>query len=175
MSGGLLENCLIASNSLTATYPIESARGGGVFNGGGRVVNCTVVKNKATGDGGGIYNDGGFVTNSVFWSNRSRYFYDSNGVPNDVDGTTTNAIFYSCASNLVAGVQSNVTAYPKFKNVEQDNFRLDFGSPCVNSGYTFDWMETAKDLDGQPRIRQRVVEMGAYELAPALGTVLMIQ
>lgn len=36
-------------------------------------------------------------------------------------------------------------------------------SPCYNAGTNLAWMITAVDLDGNPRIADGTVDMGAYE------------
>lgn len=52
---------------------------------------------------------------------------------------------------------------------EDNNYRLWAGSPCIDTGINDDWMWSATDLDGSPRILDGVasltVDMGAYEYA----------
>jgi len=60
-------------------------------------------------------------------------------------------------TNILLG---NTTNNPMFildgigygTNLVPGNYRLQAGSPCVNSGTNLDWMDTATDLDGLPRI-----------------------
>ena len=51
--------------------------------------------------------------------------------------------------------------------------RLGRGSPCINAGRYPTWMDDALDVAGQPRILNRVVDIGAYE-NPLPGGTLMI-
>jgi len=51
-------------------------------------------------------------------------------------------------------------------------------SPCINTGVNGGWTTTyAYDLDGNPRILDTTVDMGAYEYAivPPFGALLMLK
>ena len=58
----------------------------------------------------------------------------------------------------------NLGANPRFVDTNAANYRLQANSPCVNTGTNADWMDTAFDLDGKPRIRYGRVDMGCYEV-----------
>jgi len=70
----------------------------------------------------------------------------------------------SCSPGLSGN--NNITADPLF--VSSSDFRLQAGSPCINKGINFFWMSDpgdlgSKDLAGNPRIVNGVVDMGAFE------------
>jgi hypothetical protein len=47
-------------------------------------------------------------------------------------------------------------------------------SPCVNTGSNQDWMTNAVDLEGNARILNNIVDMGAYETLLWQGTIYRI-
>ncbi len=164
---GRMENCLVFSNA-TTTPNHSSATGGGIHMDGGSVVNCTIAYNSSPTNGGGIYRAGGAVTNCIIYLNTK------NGAPNDYYGATS-AVWYSCAPELIGGAQSNITADPLFKNGASGDFRLSASSPCRNTGWLYDGAAADLDLDRGPRVRQGTIEMGAYELLPPAGTLLIVR
>lgn len=137
---------------------------GGTF--GSALVNCTVTSNSATGGTGGIGGNAGsphFATNCIVWGN----------VPLNVV-TNGGTFAYSCAPELTTGA-GNLTNDPKFVNAAAGNCRLQTNSPCLNAGVNQDWMAGAMDLDGNPRIRQGAVDMGAYEAMFSRGMIISVQ
>ncbi|OGV41530.1 MAG: hypothetical protein A2X46_02515 [Lentisphaerae bacterium GWF2_57_35] len=134
-----MENCLIYSNS--ALY------GGGMFR--STNVNCTLVENSAT-FGGGAYE--GRLINSIAVSNRA-----ATSGPNYYSSDVS----YSCAAPLAAGL-GNLNADPRFIDSVHANYRLQISSPCIDTGQNA-WVQSAQDLDGQPRIWTNRVDLGAYE------------
>ena len=72
---------------------------------------------------------------------------------------------------------NSISADPLFRLPGAGNFRLLFGSPCIDAGTNQLWMAkgepTAFDLDGNPRISGKAVDIGAYEVftAPSLMMV----
>ncbi len=89
----------------------------------------------------------------------------------DVFGNTLNYAGYT-----ITPVNS-ISADPLFRLPGAGNFRLLFGSPCIDAGTNQLWMAkgepTAFDLDGNPRISGKAVDIGAYEVftAPSLMMV----
>ena len=60
---------------------------------------------------------------------------------------------YSCTTPQHSGT-GNVDGDPQYIGRETNNYRLAFGSPCINSGTNLPWMTGAKDLDGNDRTRE---------------------
>ena len=61
------------------------------------------------------------------------------------------------------------TEDPGFVDAAHGDYRLAMGSPCINAGdNAFVW--TSSDLDGNPRIVRRTVDIGCYEFQPTNDT-----
>ena len=154
--GAALNNCLVVGNQ-ALEWPVDpGAPGGGALN--CALVNCTVVDNVAP-SGGGTY--GGSASNSIVYGNTA-----TNG-PNHA----STAFFNSCTTPDPGGT-GNVTNDPLFVDPGAGDFRLAAGSPCVDAGDNAG-LAGAADLDGNPRIVNAFVDMGAYEYQAEGGTVLI--
>ncbi|MDQ6479291.1 right-handed parallel beta-helix repeat-containing protein [Dyadobacter sp. LHD-138] len=158
ISGGspTLTNCLISNNTAN--------NGGGILisNASVTLTNCTIVGNTATGQGGGICNYSSLsskLRNSIVYGNNIENFNNA-----------TLAIQYSLVQGENSTNNHNIagTTDPLF--VGAGNYRLQPCSPLVNKGYNFfasgqipDLTGITTDLDSKPRIRENLVDMGAYE------------
>ena len=156
-----LYNCLINGN--TAQY------GGGKYN--GRAYNCTFAKNNATYNGGG--NAYGYNYNSIFWGNTSSsgnsqyyggsYFYCAfQGIP-----PTGTSLIELSVNNF--GNDEGIN-YVRFEDPENNDFHLQYGSDCINIGYNNYASDNGItiDLDGNDRIFDTIVDLGAYEMTFSL-------
>jgi PKD repeat protein len=161
--GGRVENSLICGN-----YSVATTCGGGAYMAGGSMINCTVAGNTAAGNGGGVYQAAGGVvmTNCIIYGNT--------GAPTNDYAGPVSLVWYSCAPELTAGVQGNVTANPNFRNATGSDYHLRSGSPCINKGIMLPGMTTQIDLDANPRVVGGKVDMGAYEVT-FQGSVIMIR
>ena len=186
--GGTLRNCVIRGNANNGSY----SSGGGVY--GGTLRNCLVVGNtakSANSHGGGVYagtvesctvcdnsgDDGGGIHSATTVSNTISYF-NTNNVSAAATNIVGGAVGYCCAPELIAGTNGNLNANPLFVNRGGGDYRLDSDSPCVNKGLNLDWMTNSwpYDLANGPRIRNNLVDMGAYETRiPPRGTVFTVR
>jgi hypothetical protein len=164
IAGGIVSNCLVVGNGQTGV----SGGGGGAYNstlfncliinnsvgaevtGGGGALscvlnNCTLSGNASFAGGGGA--DSCTLNNSISWSN------------SPADATCTYS--YSCGES--ASGTGCITNNPLF--VSTSDFRLQAESPCRDVGNNSAWvgLGVSKDLDGLARIRNGVVDIGAYE------------
>ncbi|MFH0908501.1 MAG: choice-of-anchor Q domain-containing protein [bacterium] len=139
--GSILYNCLVVDNS-------SDQVGGGVY--GGKLFDCTVVRNSADGFVGGVIDGEQF--------NCIVYYNTAPSGPNYDGGTFTN----SCTTPDPGGA-GNITNAPSFVDLTSTNLRLRANSPCIDAGRNEAWMTGASDLDGNPRIFNGRVDMGAYE------------
>jgi len=171
----IVTNCTFSRNS-------SSRYGGGMSNGGGRpvITNCIFSGNSAS-VGGGIYNWNNSrptVTNCILWDNTATSggseIYNDLRYPN-----TTSVISYcdiagcfpsgSWDTSLGSDGGGNIDADPLFADADDDNLRLQAGSPCIDAGDN-SVVTGATDLDGRPRIIDgdgngtATVDMGAYEM-----------
>jgi hypothetical protein len=155
LENGRAYNCLIRGNRATHN-------GGGAFSWqNGLLANCTVVSNTAANSGGGTYfNLSGTNLNTIV------YFNTTNGVAHNY---TTNAggVFLSSCTTPAASGTGNISGNPLFVNLAAGDYRLQTGSPCINTGTNQSWMSTATDLAGLPRVLDTYADMGAYEYVGA--------
>ncbi len=143
-----LNNCTLTGN--------WADLGGGAYL--STLSNCTVTGNLALGDdgsGGGAY--WSTLNNCIVYYNRSdNSFVDdanySNGVLN-----------YSCTTPDPGNGVGNITTAPLFVGTNGwSNLRLQSNSPCINAGNNA-YVTSVTDLDGNPRIVNGTVDMGAFE------------
>lgn len=140
-------NCLICNNS--------GYYGAGIWcDSNMKILNCTIVGNWGF-DSGGVDGSGGQVINSIVWSN----------IPNQIAGNQT--VRYSDVQGSWTG-EGNIDADPLFVYpvpLSLDGIRrLLPGSPCIDAGTnSTNPPLPSTDLDGNPRIINGTVDMGAYE------------
>ena len=174
-----LSSCVLTGNS-------AGGKGGGICdasNRGSSLVNCTLAHNSVTSRGGGIcYNSfpagERVLTSCILWYNSdslgatSEYsqIYNAVGpfiVPVrycDVQGWT--------GTMGGSGTMGTIGDEPLFVDsdgadniagTEDDNFRLQEGSKCIDAGDNSAVEEGATDLAGAARIIHGIVDIGAYE------------
>lgn len=213
--GGMLNNDGSSPTVIGSLFNRNSAggNGGGMANGSRIsspiITNCTFSENAAVNVGGGIWNwdfggaNNPIVTNSILWGNTPDQIYDS--------GSSYTTVDYSNVQGGWVGT-NNINADPLFVDpdgadnipgTEDDNLRLQPGSPCIDAadntavppdsadldgdGDTTE--RTPFDLDGNPRFVDdpntvdtgvpdppdypEVVDMGAYEFQIPVILVLI--
>ncbi len=159
----LVHDCLIAGNRHTLGNNTLN-EGAGVTISSGTLRNCTVTANTAVNQPtAGIFRSGGSVINCVIFGNTTDLASGLNPQVNTTTGFT-----YSCAPELTAGT-GNTILDPSFLNPAGGNYRLAAASPCLNAGSNTGVSST--DLDGNARIAQTTVDMGAYEKDTAIGAI----
>jgi hypothetical protein len=154
---GKLVNCLIVNNSA----PNASIGGGGVHCDWGDeathsilVIGCTIANNTALNNGGVSYVIvGGEFRNCIIWGNIDQF----GGISN-YDGNT----YVNCCTDPLPAGAGNISSDPMFVNPTSTNFRLSTGSPCIDTGDN-SYNSQPLDLDGNPRISNINIDMGAYE------------
>ncbi len=135
-------NCLVKNNS-------ASALGGGIFFFGSTlsptVMNSTIADNPV---GDGVYNSlaSTTITNTIIYGNSTNNLYDAGG------GTSTTSF-------------SLIGTDPLF--VGPGDYHLRSGSPAIDAGTNTGAPDN--DLDGNSRIVNSVVDMGAYEFGASDG------
>lgn len=137
----ILTNCIFSGN----TAP---GNGGGMSNYGGSnpiLTNCTFSANSAGSVGGGIINftgDSPTVLNCILWGNSDVGGSDESAQMHGGSPTVT----YTCVQGLdtFSGGTGNIGNDPCFVDVngpddiigtEDDNLRLSYGSPCIDTGH----------------------------------------
>jgi hypothetical protein len=108
------------------------------------------VANSASTSGGGAINS--TLYNSIIFHNTG---------PQDPDCSTC-AQFFCCTSVQPDNGVGNITAEPLLVNWPAGDFHLQAGSPCIDVGANTN-APPGQDLDGNPRIVDGIVDIGAYE------------
>ncbi|MBL7729638.1 MAG: right-handed parallel beta-helix repeat-containing protein [Chitinophagaceae bacterium] len=155
-SSPTLNNCSITGN--------VAADGGGLNIDGTcspLISNCTIAGNRAIAGGGMVIGNSSSpqIVNCIVYDN-------SSGI---VTVASSPVINYSNVQGAAAGT-GNLAVHPAFINSPSSatapftggNYRLQFCSPSINAG-TNTAVSAAGDIDGNARIAQEVVDMGAWE------------
>lgn len=162
-SGGLRSRCTVFNNSATegggmlygmANNSLLQANSASQDGGGAHSVtlsNCTLTRNAAFRNGGGLSH--GTARNCIVYNNPSGSNWYSS------------ALSYCCTAPNPGGA-GNITNAPLFA-IDTSDFHLVAGSPCIDRGNN-SLVQTATDLDGNVRIFNAIVDMGAYEY-PDIG------
>ena len=164
-----LINCIFIGNSARS--------GAGMWcgdSGKPTLINCTLSGNSASYYGGGMGNNESdpVLTNCIFWGNS-----DNTGVElwAQISGGDAPVVNYSCIQGLIGnfGGTGNIGDDPLFVEADgadnipgtaDDNLRLLLGSPCIDAADNSAIPPSVfTDLDGDPRITDGTVDMGAYE------------
>jgi len=168
----VISDCVFTGNKTLAD-------GGAVYNygpGAAIITNCTLVGNMAEGPAGGVYNFGEMLselTNCILWANSDGF---GSGVSAQIyDALVSSTVNYCCVQGTavdLAGV-GNISEEPLFVEIdgadgvfgnEDDNLRLLAGSPCLDSGdNSVLGSPVETDIDGNGRVADGVVDMGAFE------------
>jgi parallel beta-helix repeat protein len=190
-SSPTLANCAFSGNS-------ANFDGGGIYNWHSiiyslhsnlTVTDCTFAGNSAK-YGGGMYNfrSSLTVTNCILWGNTAEYDGDQIALYGSTSYPSILTISYSALEGGLYGVSidpycsviwgmGNIDNDPLFVDAdgpdgiigsEDDNLRLLLFSPCIDTGDNSVVDANIPDLDGNPRIINGIVDMGAYE---ALGSI----
>ncbi len=164
-------NCVFDRN-------FASTRGGAIgstsfFSSAGtcnaQIVNCTFYRNRTNGTGGALHVEGlqgqnnSELHNNIFWN-------DSTGIAsNEIfnNGGIITASFNNFDGGIPQGVMdggSNLSINPGFADPLLFDLHLPRSSPLINAGNNSAILPyTNVDIDGDTRIFESVVDLGAYE------------
>ena len=193
MTGGLVENCVIASNSVSYACNAADTAGGTVYISGGTLRGCLIVDNVAHRNGSGVSAMGGTVEcctiagnrqfsadsdacgvwvksskavlrNNIIWGNTA---FDDSLANARLVTVGDDAFVYNDTKPLVVGT-GNISVDPEFVDVANGDYHTGY-SYCSDAGLNQDWMDGAVDLDGNARVRNSHVDMGCYEREAPTG------
>jgi|GEM_PF-6918722 len=162
----VMANNLIAANSAYC--------GGGIYckyAASPVLTNNTIVENTAAFGGGGIYcrQSAPIVYNTILHGNEG---------PKGPEVILAHAASLSISDSLVEGLQGGIHVYtgstldwgsgmidgdPLFVDPDQGDFHITWKSPCRNAGDLFAPEVAVADFEGQPRISEEAVDIGADE------------
>ncbi len=179
--GGTLCNCTLTGNIATngsggagSSTLINCTLATNITGGANSctLYNCSVVGN--TQSGGGVqfctlYNC--TVVGNAFGAAYSKLYncivYDntaSGGANYDPSGWAVLpcTLQSCCTTPMPTNGVGNITNAPLFVSEADGNLRLQAGSPCINAGNNA-FVSVLTDLDGNPRVANGTVDIGAYE------------
>ena len=190
----ILTNNIIAGNSVSddnggGVYILNS-EGGDIT-----LTNNTITGNETTGatsglqDGGGLFVDLGNATsildiyNNIIFNNTASGDGDdifisrpySNEIYiNNNDFDTTNTGFVIDGNNTISSNSNNLNIDPEFEDPDNadtndNDYHLQDPSPAINVGENLAPELPAKDIEGEDRIQDTTVDMGAYEFPGTPG------
>ncbi|MHC5115559.1 MAG: BACON domain-containing protein, partial [Planctomycetota bacterium] len=141
-------NCIVAANQAT--------EGGGLYAVSGSIIHCTVADNGAD-KGAGFSQCTGLIENSIIWGNQFDPLYQSS-VPTD-----------SCIQGDPRG-EGNIDTDPEFIDPASGDYRLAFGSFCIDAADPNTAIPVKADINGHVRPFDGnndgtiLPDMGAYEM-----------
>ena len=155
-------NCLFALNT-------SGSDGAAIYNRTSnlRLVNCTLVGNVAVkgqalacGSNDDAYPGTSEIINSILW-NQGREIHITDG--------STITVTYSDVTGGFEG-EGNIDEDPLFIDQGEEDYHLKPDSPCINKGDNSAVLNGSTDLEGNRRMADGTVDMGAYEinLEPAI-------
>jgi parallel beta-helix repeat protein len=147
------------------------------------IINNTISNNRSSaGNGGGFWlklqedDYSANIYNNVIWNNSAlaegNDFYinndgNSNNTPspinlfnNDFD-QSVNGAYFALSISIDSSNLDNID--PLFVDEWERDYHLQAGSPCINAGDNDAPSLPTTDNDGNPRIANGIVDMGAYE------------
>ena len=157
-----ITNCVFAGNS--------ADKGGAIGNDGSSsptITNCTFAGNSADDMGAALYQGTGpannpVITNCIVWGNTTPI-----GPAGIVNWHMSNpTVTYSCVEGGYPGV-GNIDADPMFVDAENNDFRLQPGSPCIDMANGF--IASKTDIKGNKRYNDKAMADGTSSGRVAMG------
>jgi len=166
-------NCTITGNSATLN-------GGAICcedNSSPEMTNCTIVNNRASWRGGGIYcwyNSSATLNNTIMWTNSAGAAEGHQVYAITISTVTLNYCDYTSGPlDVIGTVTANncINSDPLFVDAVSGDYHLQISpvlSPCIDAGDNLLVpVGVITDLDGNPRIQNGTVDIGAYEYQPS--------
>jgi hypothetical protein len=158
VSGGALDNCVLVGNTASS--------GGGAFQ--AVLNNCVISSNDGDGAFECALNNCTLLSNLVGASESTLtnciLYYNRLSTYGDI------MLSYCCTVPAPGAGFGNITNEPAFVDLAGGDFHLQPSSPCINGGNNA-YVTSATDLDGNPRIVNGTVDIGAYEYQGAGSTI----
>ena len=164
--GGVVRGCTVHSNT---NYSGEGYGGGGIcamtFGGEVLIDSCTIIRNFARGwsasdqgYGGGFWSWGrSTVVNTIIYTNRASW--SGHNVYEAVEPSEyRNCCIWPAPTNSIATITNDPSLDPA-------TFRLRADSPCIDAGTNTLWVQEGQDGEGQSRLFNGQVDIGADEAA----------
>ena len=178
-SGGVVDSCLIKNNIC-----YNKSTGAGICaEGTAKVVNCTLAGNTASSYSNGAYNySAGIYVNSAnaMVVNCVIYGNDDNSANANFGTSNLNRFFYCGSSVTNASCATwTVLSDADFVSVVNGNWHQKRRSQLIGRG-TLDTAyrpadRVTLDLDGNPRVLNRTIDLGCWEVESNLGFCIIVR
>ena len=167
-SDPIITNCIFAGNTASGSC---TARGGAVYNKSSSpiITNCSFSLNLAlnadgNSRGGGIYNDAAsatVITNTILWGDTARF---GNEIFNE-NSSICRVTYCDIDQDLTESdtVHDNIREAPLFIDPADGDLHLGTGSGCIDAGTNDALWLLGTDFEGDPRIVNDNVDIGADE------------
>jgi predicted outer membrane repeat protein len=166
-SSPTITNSTITGNSAnTVPYVDSTGNGGGIYSekSSPAITNCTISGNSAENGGGGIYCSSPYasptITNCIIWGNTAVTSGEQ-----IYNGGSAYINYSNIQGGWLWGV-GNIGEDPLFVDSENEDYRLQPGSPCIDSGTNAG--APGDDTDGNSRPQGFGYDMGLYETASTI-------
>ena len=149
-SSATVENCIFDGNTAAASGGAACTQNTSLTE----FLNCTSVNNSAP-LGGALYSSGASATNlstCILWNNADEAIGSHD--------TSITTISYSDVQEGFPG-EGNMSVDPRFVDGDTGDFRLQWGSPCIDKATSIG--APVSDVLGVSRPQGDGVDMGAYE------------
>jgi len=170
-SGGGVKIDMCSSAEIVNNVIAENSaqwKGGGIYcgNSSPMIINNTIAYNSSQNEGGGTYFWHAFpiIVNTILWGDSPEEIVLGAG------GSIT--ITHSCVQGGWPGA-GNIDVDPLFVDAANAYYHLLLDSPCIDAGDNTA-VTSGTDLDGNPRIVNDIVDMGAFE-APLQDPVQLLE
>lgn len=154
--GGEARNCLITENIETSKNGSQKTTGSAKVS-GGRLVNCTITKNKSY-TCPGVWAKSGEVVNCIIAENTCFESVDAKAVT----WTGEASCFDHCVGTDAPNGSCTALEHPFADSAKRDYTPVP-GTAAFDGGVTEPWMADAKDLLGNVRVSGRSPDVGAIE------------
>ena len=188
ITSGTVRNCLFAKSTVVSGARSANDTAGLVWAGASAVVeNCTFVGNTLKGYKPGEGQPGAWAT-QLYAANGATIRNVLVGAPKiELGEGADDSLLYTVrfdndkknVSNCCVEGEETYGANPAdgtkicFSETEPGHIKVP--SSCRNAGANQAWMETAKDLDGNPRRFGRRVDIGCFELQEGPGLMIIVE
>ncbi len=144
-----------------------SQSGGGLRNNTSNptLTHITFYNNTASARGGGMHNwdSNPVLVNTILWGNSDTHGIDESAQIHN-EGTSAPVVNYSLIQDWASGGTGNLSDDPLFVDAANGDLHLQPGSPAIDAGDNGAVpAEVTTDLDGNARLVNATVDMGAYE------------
>ncbi|MHB9011475.1 MAG: choice-of-anchor Q domain-containing protein [Ignavibacteriaceae bacterium] len=168
INGNYVEGGRAGGDPTTETYWTFLGLGGGLyFSGTPQLIKNTIVWGNSASDGG---NEAYYITST---DSIPEFYYS------DIKGSSGSGPSWNTAFGIDSGGNKDVdpafisSVLPDTPTTTSGNVRFLHSSPAANAGNN-SYVTLAKDLDGNTRIQDGTVDMGAYESSSAYAPILYV-